>query len=206
MKKIFILFFIFGSLSSKAMERKPIVGYLALNMKKRPEIAGYPENSCLAQYSPKHKIQNSLNLKVSAEELLFPIIAWPEKEQSYKNPPAREILQSYPEHLDFETLKNLKDGEKIQLVFSEYTFILTARQTKDQEDPNKILFEEALRQQIKKALEGSFDYCTEKKELTMLIDAKILEQQKKKHTAGFEYHPLTAKVRKKYEEFLNNKQ
>ena len=35
---------------------------------------------------------------------------------------------------------------------------------------------------------------------------KILEQQKKKHTAGFEYHPLTAKVRKKYEEFLNNKQ
>jgi hypothetical protein len=207
MKKIFFIITLLttvgaqaGGWLSKEKETPPppktITGFIALIPNKWPELAGYPE-LCITPYmTTTRKLEEAFKKKLSPETLLLPVATWNEEQPEGFS--ARKIGVRFPEHLDFEMLKNIKENDELKVQISTITFLLTAKQTTEN---SQVRFEDVLKNQIEKALKGHliYDVGKEKEEL---IKNGILEKEKIKDPMYSSLHLLTEKHRKPLEQFL----
>lgn len=179
---------------------KEYIGFLALNLEKRPMLVGSQEPSTTTFLEPKDIFKNNDN-SLKPSSLLLPIKAWTEKIE----PDFKELFfqsnslegRIIPAYLDFETLKKFKETDTLALILGKKTFKLTIAQKTEE---CSTTFEQAFKNQIEKVLEGNFSYIASHEQ--ELIEKKIIEENQKPSKAT--PFLLTQKFRAPLEEFLKN--
>jgi hypothetical protein len=210
MKKILSTIFFFVALSAPASENKKeiITGYIALNTENDPALGEYRDDK--NSFDPIIILEEYFDEKLPPETLLLSVLVWNEEHSltTFNIGYPQSIKYLFPTRLNFDRLKTLKEGNLLDVTdASGRRFLLKATQ---QIKNSNISFEQALRNQVKRALHG---------ELKIIHDTELIKDGILEPSSGswvevdpvvrrWERNPkgctLTEKYRKPLEKFLEN--